>query len=145
MKDLVGAAYWVLIGALMVPVLYFTLFYPVPPYLLLIPITMGAIGVLLSGFRNIWALLIGFGGFPAAWLNLTLVHEASRLTWSCSRISFEPSGEAYGSSGPSGEEVICGMISGQYIVMALIFWVIMLLGVALWVATRRLTDAGRAV
>ncbi len=29
MKDLVGAAYWVLIGALMVPVLYFTSSYPV--------------------------------------------------------------------------------------------------------------------
>jgi hypothetical protein len=114
---------------------------------LLIPITVGTIGVLLTGLRNVGALLIGFGGFPAVWLTLTLVREASRLTWSCSRISFEPSGEAYGygSSGPSGEEVICGTISGQYIVIALIFWLITLLGVALWIATRRLTDAGRAV
>lgn len=146
MKDLVGGAYLMLVGALVVAALYFTFFYPVPPYLVLIPIAMGISG-LLTGFRNVWALLIGFGGFPAAWLTFALARDASRLTWSCSSVSFEPSGETYGygSSVPNGEEVICATISGQSIVTTLIFWVIMFLGVALWVATHRLTDAGRAV
>ena len=146
MKVLVAAAYWVLVGALVVPALYFT-FYPVPAYPVLIPIAMGLVGVLLTGLRNVWALLIGFGGFPAVWLTLTLLQEASRLTWSCSSISFEPSGKeyGYGSSGPDGEEVICATISGQSIVVAVIFWGIMLLGLVLWIATRRLADAGEAV
>lgn len=105
MKDLVGAAYWAMVGAPILPLLYLAFFYPVPPYLLLIPVAMGLLGVLLAGIRNLWALLIGFGGFPAAWLTLTLLQGASRLTWSCSGVSFEPSGEAYGygSSGPGGE------------------------------------------
>ncbi len=146
MKDLVGAAYWVLVGALVVPALYFTFFYPVPAYLVLIPMAMGIIGVLLTGLSNVWALLIGFGGLPAGWLTLTLLQEASRLTWPCSSISFEPSGEAYGyGSGPNGEEVICATISGQSIVTAVIFWAIMLLGLILWFAPRRLADYGRAV
>ena len=105
--------------------------------------------MLLTGLRNVRALLIGFGGLPAMWLTLALLQEAARLTWSCSSISFEPSGEVYGygygSSGPNGEEVICGTVSGQSIVTAVIFWGIMLLGLVLWIATRRLTDAGRAV
>jgi hypothetical protein len=50
-----------------VPVLYFTLFYPGPAYLLLILLAMGTIGVLLTGLRNMWALLIGLGSLPAAW------------------------------------------------------------------------------
>ena len=147
MKDLIAAAYWVLVGVLVVPALYFTFSYPLPAYLVLIPIAMGIIGVLLSGLRNVWALLIGFGGLPAVWLTLTLVLEASRLTWSCSSISFEPSREAYGygSSGPDGEEVICATISGQSIVVSVIFWGIMLLGLVLWIATRRLADYGRVV
>lgn len=147
MKDLVGAAYWVLVGVLVVPALYFTFLYPVPAYLVLIPIAMGIIGVLLTGLRNVWASLIGFGGLPAVWPTLTLLQEASRSTWSCSSISFEPSGEeyGYGSSGPNGEEVICATISGQSIVAAVIFWGIMLLGFVLWIATRRLADYGRAV
>ena len=147
MKDLVGAAYWVLVGALVAPTLYFTFFYPVPPYLLLIPIAMGITGVLLTGLRNVWALLIGFGGLPAVWLTLTLLQEASRLTWSCSSISFEPSVEAYGygSSGPNGEEVTCATISGQSIVTAVAFWGIMRPGLGLWTATHRLTDAASAV
>ncbi len=147
MRDLVRAAYWVMVGALVVPTLYFTFFYPLPAYLVLVPMVMGIIGVLLAGLRNVWALLIGFGGLPAVWLTLALLQEASQLTWSCSSISFEPSveGYGYGSSGPSGEEVMCGTISGQLIVTAVIFWGIMLLGLVLWTATRRLTDAGRAV
>ncbi len=145
MKDLVEAAYWVLVGALVVPALYFTFFYPVPAYLVLIPMALGIIGVLLTGLRNVWALLIGFGGLPAVWLTLTLLQEASRSTWSCSSISFEPSGKEYGSSGPDGEEVICATISGQSIVVAVIFWGIMLLGLVLWIATRRLADYGRVV
>ena len=44
MKDLVGAAYWLLVGALVAPTLYFAFFYPVPPYLLLILIAMGIVG-----------------------------------------------------------------------------------------------------
>ncbi len=64
-KDLVGAAYWVLVGALVVPALYFTLLYSGPAHLLLIPIAMGIIGVLLTGLRSVWALLIGFGSLPA--------------------------------------------------------------------------------
>lgn len=108
---------------------------------------MGAIGVLLTGFRNVWALLIGFGGFPAVWLTLTLLREASRLTWFCSSISFTGNNAyGYGLVGPERtEEVFCDTIPGQSIVTALIFWVITLLGVALWISTRRLTDAGRAV
>lgn len=65
MKDLVGAAYWVLVGALVVPALYFTLLYSGPAHLLLIPIAMGIIEVLLTGLRSVWALLIGFGSLPA--------------------------------------------------------------------------------
>ena len=105
MRDLVGAAYWVLVGAPVVPALYFTLFYPGPAYLLLIPIAMGIVGVLLTGLRNVWALLIGFGGLPAAWLTFTLPQQASRMTWSCSSVSFEPSGAAYGYGG-SGIEAV---------------------------------------
>ena len=127
-----------LVGVLVVPGLYFAFLYPVPAYLVLIPTAMGIIGVLLTGLRNVWASLIGFGGLPAVWLTLTLLQKASRLTWSCSSISFEPSGEVhgycYGSSGPNGEEVICATISGQSIVTAAIFWGIMLLGLALWTA-----------
>ena len=136
-----------LVGVLVVPGLYFAFLYPVPAYLVLIPIAMGVIGVMLTGLRNVWALLIGFGGLPAVWLTSTLLQEASRVTWSCSSISFEPSMEAYGfgSSGPNGEEVICATISGQSIITAVIFWGIVLLGLALWIATRRLRDAGRAV
>jgi hypothetical protein len=44
-----------------VAALYFTLFYPGPAYLLMSPIAMGLIRVLLTGLRNVWALLIGFG------------------------------------------------------------------------------------
>ena len=54
------------VGAPVVPLLYYTLFYPAPAYLLLVPIAMGAVGVLLAGLRNVWALLVGFGGLPAA-------------------------------------------------------------------------------
>jgi hypothetical protein len=107
-RDLVGAAYWVLVGALVVPALYFTLFYPGPAYLLLIPIAMGIVGVLLTGIRNVWALLIGYGG--------------------------------------SGiEAVICESIPGQLIVAAAVFWGITILGLLLWIATRRLIEAGSVV
>ena len=145
MRDLVGAAYWVLVGAPVVPALYFTLFYPGPAYLLLIPIAMGIVGVLLTGLRNVWALLIGFGGLPAAWLTFTLLQQASRMTWSCSSGSFEPSGEAYGYGGSGIEAVICESIPGQLIVAAAVFWGITLIGLLLWIATRRLIEAGRAV
>ena len=80
----------------MVPALYSTLFYSGPAYLLLIPIGMGIAGVLLTGLRNVWALLIGFGGLPATWLTFTLLQQAFRVTWSCFSVSFESSGEAYG-------------------------------------------------
>jgi hypothetical protein len=121
-KDLVGAAYWVLVGAPVVPALYFTLFYPGPAYLLLIPTAMGTVGTLLAGFRNVWALLIGFGGLPAVWLTVTLLQQASRMTWSCSSISFESSGKAYGYGGSGREEVICETMPGQLIVAAAVFW-----------------------
>lgn len=138
MKNLAGAAYWALVGALIVPALYFTLLSPTPAYLLLVPIVMGAAGALLAGLRNVWALLIGFGGFPAAWLTFLLLQEALRFTWSCSGTSFESSGEVYGYGSSGGEEVICGTIPAQLIVAAGIFWAITLLGLALWVSTRRL-------
>jgi hypothetical protein len=85
-KDLVSAAYWVMVGALVMPALYFTLFFPGPAYLLLIRLTMGLIGVLLAGLRDVWALLVGFGGLPAVWLTVTLLQQASRMTWSCSNL-----------------------------------------------------------
>ena len=132
-RDLVGAAYWVLVRAPVVPALYFTLFYPGPAYLL------------LTGPRNVWALLIGFGDLPAAWLTFTLLKQASRVTWSCSSVSFEPSGEVYGYGGSGIEAVICESIPGQLIVAAAVFWGITLLGLLLWIATRRLIEAGSAV
>jgi hypothetical protein len=72
-KDLIGAAYWVLAGALVVPATYFTLLYDAPAYLLLVPIALRLLGLLLAGLRSVWALLIGFGGLPAAWLTSTLL------------------------------------------------------------------------
>lgn len=134
-----------LVGAIVVPALYFTLFYPGPAYLLLIPIALGLIAALSVGFRNAWALLIGFGGLPAAWLTFTLLQQASRLTWSCSGVSFESPGEAYGYGGSGAEEAVCATIPAQLIVAAASFWGITLLGLALWTATRRLPEAGRAV
>ena len=113
--------------------------------MLLIPIVMGIVGVLLTSLRNVWALLICFGGLPAEWLTFTLLQQASRMTWSCSSISFEPSGEAYGYGGSGVEEVICESIPGQLIVAAAVFWGITLLRLLLWIATRRLTEIGRAV
>lgn len=144
MRDLARAAYWVLVGALMVPALYFTLLYPGPAYLLLIPISMGLVGVLSIGLRDVWALLIGFGGLPAVWLTVTLLQQAFRITWSCSSISFDSSGEAYGYGGSGVEEVVCETMPAQLIVVAAVFWGIALLGLVLWGATRRLPEAGRA-
>jgi hypothetical protein len=64
----------------MVAALYFTLFYPGPAYLLMSPIAMGLIRVLLTGLRNVWALLIGFGELPAASLTFTMLQQACRVT-----------------------------------------------------------------
>jgi hypothetical protein len=143
-KDLVGAAYWVLVGALVAPALYFTLFYPGPAYLLMIPIAMGLVGVLLAGLRNVWALLIGFGGLPALVLTWHLLTDALRIDWSCSSITFGNVHTGYGYAAPNGEQVICETIPGQFIVMAAVFWGITVFGFVLWIATRRLADTGRA-
>ena len=143
-KDLVGAAYWVVVGALVVPALYFTLLYPGPVYLLVIPIAMGIMGVLLAGLRNVWASAIGFGGSPALVLTLNLLADALRITWSCSSISFDNVQTGYGYAGPNGEQVICETISGQLILMAAVFWGITFFGVVLWIATHRLSEVGRA-
>ena len=145
MRDLAGAAYWALVGAPVVPALYFTLFYHGPAYLLLIPNVMGIIGVFFAGIRDVWALLAGIGGLPAAWLTATLLLQALQMTWSCSSVSFEYSGEGYEYGGSGGEEVICETMSGQLIVVAAAFWGVTLFGLLLWIATRRLTDAARAV
>ncbi len=144
MKDLLGAAYWVLVGALVVPALYFTLLYPGPAYLLMIPIALGVIGALLAGLRDLWALLIGFGGLPALVLTWNLLTDALRINWSCSSISFGNVQTGYGYSGPNGEQVICETIPGQFIVMAAVFWGITFFGFALWIGTRRLTEAASA-
>ena len=88
MRDLGGAAYWVLVGALVVPALYSTLLYPGPAYLSMIPTSIGIIGVLSAGLRNVWALLIGFGGLPALVLTWNLLADALRINWSCSSIYF---------------------------------------------------------
>jgi hypothetical protein len=113
-----------MVGALVMPALYFTLFFPGPAYLLLIRLTMGLIGVLLAGLRDVWALLVGFGGLPAVWLTVTLLQQASRMTWSCSNLR-DDAGTARRSRGG---------VQG-----------IVLFGLLLWIATRRLTEAGGAV
>jgi hypothetical protein len=102
-KGLVGAAYWVLVEALVVPAIYFTLLYPGPAYLLLIPTAMGIIGVLLVSLRNVRALLIGFGGLPALALTWNLLTDVLRINWSCSSISFGDVQTGYGYAGPNGE------------------------------------------
>jgi hypothetical protein len=140
-KDFVGATYWVLVGALVVPATYFTLLYPGPAYLLMIPIAMGIVGVLLAGLRNVWALLIGFGGLPALVLTWNLLTDALRINWSCSGISFGNVQTGYGYAGPDGEQVICETIPAQFIVMAAVFWGITFSGLVVWIAARRLTDA----
>lgn len=167
MKDLIVAAYWALVGALIVfvfslivpvlPTFYLTVYFAgssgLPAFVLAIPFVIGLAGALAMGLiglsftrrENVWAALLGFGGFPAGWLTFTLVREASRLTWSCPWISFEPSGEVYGYGGSGIEDVVCETIPGQLVVAAAIFWGITVLGLALWFATRHLGDAGRAV
>ena len=68
----------------MVPVLYFTLFYPGPAHLLVILLAMGTIGVLLTGLRNMWALLIGLGSLPATWQS-ALIRRCRRRAHRCTR------------------------------------------------------------
>jgi hypothetical protein len=140
-NDFVGATYWVLVGAPVVPALYFTLFYPGPAYLLMIPIAMGIVGVLLAGLRDVWALFIGLGGVPALVLTWNLVADALRIDWSCSGISFGNVQSGYGYAGPGGKRVICETIPAQFIVMAAVFWGITFSGLVVWIAARRLTDA----
>jgi hypothetical protein len=71
------------------------------------------------------------------WLTDTLLRQASQV--------FDPAGEAHGYGGSGVEEVTCETMPGQVIVAAAVFWGIMLFGLGMWIATRRLMDAGRDV
>ena len=64
MKDLIGAAYWVLVGALVVPALCFTLLYHASAYLLLVPTALGLVGALSVGFGTRGRYLSGSEGCP---------------------------------------------------------------------------------
>lgn len=165
MKDLMVAAYWALVGSLIVvvlslmvpvlPIFYLAVYIAgssgLPAFVLVIPFVMGlavalAVGIIGLSFtrrENAWAALTGFGGLPAAWLTFALVREASRLTWSCSSISFQPFTEAYGYGSSGIEDVVCTTISGHLVVAAAVFGGITVLGLALRLATRRRTSAER--
>lgn len=144
MKSLMVAAYWALVGALIVfvfslivpvlPTFYFTVYFAgssgLPAFVLVIPFVIGLAGALAMGLiglsftrrENAWTTLLGFGGLPAGWLTFMLLREVPLITWSCSSISFEPSGEAYGYGGSDVEEAICATIPGQLIVAVAVFW-----------------------
>jgi hypothetical protein len=70
-------------------------------------------------------------------ISANLLAQASRITWSCSRISFGNEAGGYGYVTPNGQEIVCETFPGQFIVIALVFWGLALLGLALRLAKRR--------
>ncbi len=94
------------------------------------------LGGLARRLDGMWALPVGFGGLPALVITANLLVEASRVTWSCSSISFGNEAGGHGYITPGGEEVVCETVSGNFILITLVFWSIAMLGFALRLATR---------
>jgi hypothetical protein len=96
------------------------------------------LGGLARRLDGTWALPVAFGVLPALVITANLLVDASRVTWSCSSISFGNEAGGHGYIAPGGEEVVCQTFPGSFITIALVFWGIAMLGCALRLATRRL-------
>src|SRR6266446_3236840 len=89
---------------------------------------IGLISILSIGLRvrNLWALLVGFGGLPALVLILDIITAPPRCTGQPLMVP------------PGGGSASCGFIPTSYYVFAVVFGLITLAGFAwLWVQQRR--------
>lgn len=127
--------YWLAVGIVIAVGIYASVFGNLFPYFLLIALVMAIVGIWQPGIKGAWALLVGFGGLPAALLSVNLLTQFFQSDWSCSRIVFGNSSGSYGygsvSSTGEVESTMCSSISGQLILLIMVLWAIALSGVLL--------------
>jgi len=112
--------YWLITGALLGIGFISILSIGLP--LLLIGLVLLITGLIRLRVRNLWALLVGFGGLPALVLILDIVTAPPACTGHELVIP------------PGASSASCGFIPTSYYVFAVVFGLIMLAGFAwLWV------------
>jgi hypothetical protein len=111
--------YWLITGALLGIGLISILSIGLP--LLLTGLILLIAGLIRLRVRNLWALLVGFGGLPALVLILDIITAPPRCTGQPLMVP------------PGGGSASCGFIPTSYYVFAVVFGLITLAGFAwLW-------------